>query len=81
MLNNLLQTGAIKTASKKAFGKTTEATRDLIGNKITDEVIKASKALYNNSETHEEEIIRERFIHPELRHKITDDLRLKTENY
>ena len=35
----------------------------------------------NNSETNEEEILRERVIPPKLRHKVIDDLRLKTENY
>ena len=36
---------------------------------------------HNNSETNEEQIIRERFIPPELRHKIIDDLRLKEKHY
>ena len=35
----------------------------------------------NNSETNEEEILRERLIPSELRHKIIDGLRLKEENY
>ena len=38
-------------------------------------VLKTS--LKNNPETNEEEILRERFILPELRHKIINDLRLK----
>ena len=50
--------------------------------RIADKIIKFSKNLpQNNSETNEEEILRERFISPELRHKTIDDLRLKTENY
>ena len=62
--------------------KKAEATCDLIGNKIADRITKVSKTSANsNSETNEEEILRERFIPPELRHKITDDLTLKTENY
>ena len=36
-------TDAIKTASKRAFQKTTEATGDLIGNKIADKKRGASK--------------------------------------
>ena len=35
----------------------------------------------NNSETKEEEILRERYISAELRQKIINDLRLKEENY
>ena len=35
----------------------------------------------NNSETTEEEILRDRFIPKELRYKISDDLRLKIEIY
>ena len=34
----------------------------------------------NNSETNEEGILREKYISPELRQKIIDDLRLKEEN-
>ena len=34
----------------------------------------------NNSETNEEKILREKFILPELRHKIIDDLRLKAKS-
>ena len=36
-------TDAIKTASKKAIQKTTEATGDLIGNKLDDKIISVSK--------------------------------------
>ena len=36
-------TDAIKTASKRAIQKTVEATGDLIGNKIADKMIIASK--------------------------------------
>ena len=35
----------------------------------------------NNSETNEEEILRERLIPPELRHKVFNDLRSTEENY
>ena len=40
-------TDAIKTASKKAIQKTAEATRDLIGNRIADKIISASKKSQN----------------------------------
>ena len=62
--------------------KTTEATGDLIGNKIADKITRASKTSpKNNSETNEEEILGERYIFPKRRSKVTDDLRLKEENY
>ena len=49
---------------------------------ITDRITKVLKTLLkNNSETNEEEILRERFIPLELRHKIINDLRLKEPNY
>ena len=44
---------AIKTASKRAIQKTTEATRDLIGNKIADKITSVSKKLSNNNDDDE----------------------------
>ena len=74
-------TDAIKSDSKKEIQKTAETIGDLIGNKIADKIARASKNWpQNNSKTNEEEVIRERFIPSELRHKIINDLRLKTEN-
>ena len=62
--------------------KTAEATDDLTGNKTTDKIIRNSKTSPKNDlELNEEEIIRERYISPELRHKVIDDLRIKIENY
>ena len=40
---------AIKTASKSAIQKTTEATGDLIGNKIADKITSVSKKPSNNN--------------------------------
>ena len=75
-------TDALKTASKRAIQKTAEATGHLIGNKIADRNYKVLKASpKNNSETNEEEILRKRFIPPDLRHKIINNLRLKEDNY
>ena len=75
-------TDVVKTASKRAIQKTPEETVDLIGSKITDRIMKVPKTSpKNNLETNEEEILSERYIPPELRHKIIDDLRLKAENY
>ena len=54
----------------------------MIGNKIADRITKIPKASpKNNSETNEEEILRERFVTSELRHKILGDPRLRKENY
>ena len=70
-------TDVLKTSSKKEIQKIAEATGDLIGNEIADRIKKVSKT--SPTETNEEEIVRERFIPPELRHKLFDDLRLKEE--
>ena len=75
---------ALKTASKRAIQKTTEPTGDLIGHKITDKITsvskkKSTKELHNNDETEEDaEIIthKKRYISPEERQKIIDELRL-----
>ena len=56
-------TDTIKTASKRAIRKTSEATGDLIGNKIAD----------NNDKR---KIPKERYISPEERQQIIDELRL-----
>ena len=44
---------AIKTTSKTAIQKTTEATRDLIGNKIANKITSVSKKLSNNNDDDE----------------------------
>ena len=65
MLNNLLRIH-LKLLQKTAIQKTAEATRDLIGTKIANKTIRVSKTSpQNNSETNEEEILRERYISPE----------------
>ena len=65
-------TDAFKTASKRASQKPAEATGDLIGNKIADNITKISKTLQqNNLETvtneHDKEITKERYISLEER--------------
>ena len=70
---------AIKTASKTAIQKTAEATGDLIGNKITDKITsisKKSKKPQNNEANDESETPKERYISPEKRQQIIDELRL-----
>ena len=70
-------TDALETASKRKIQKAAEATGDLIRNKIADEISRVSKkSPQNNSETNQKEILRERYISPEQRQKIIDDLRL-----
>ena len=48
--------------------------------KLLIKLQESKKSPQNNSETNEE-ILRERFIPPEIRYKLIDDLRLKRENY
>ena len=75
-------TDALKTASKRAIKKTEESTGYLIGNKIADKIGRVSKTSpQNNLETNEEEILRERYVSPDLRHKIIQHPRLRTEKY
>ena len=71
-------TDTLKTASKRTIQEKATAAGDLIGTKINDKTSKTSPR--SNSEANEEEIIRERYIPPELRQNIIDDLRLKEEN-
>ena len=76
-------TNAIKTALKRAIQKTTEATVDLIVNKIADKIIsvskkKSTKELPNDKTEEDTEITthKERYISPEERQQIFDELRL-----
>ena len=73
-------TDAIKTAAKRAIQKTAEATADLIGNKIANKITsvckkKSTKELHNN-ETEDVEIAtpKKRYISPEERKQITEEL-------
>ena len=82
-------TDAIKTASKRAIQKTAEATGDLIGNKIADKITsvskkKSTKELHNNDETEEDVEItthKKRYISPEERQEIIDELGLVPKKY
>ena len=60
-------TDAIKTASKRATQKTAEATGDLIGNKIAEDV--------------ELTTYKKRYISPEERKQIIDELSLAPKKY
>ena len=81
---------AIKTASKRAIPKTAEATGDLIGNKIANKIKKqktnkkSTRKLPRNDETEEDVEItthKKRYISPEERQQIIDELRLVLKNY
>ena len=81
-------TDAINTASKRAIQKTTEGTGNLIGNKIADKINsiskKSNKELPNNDEKDEDVEItthKKRYVSPEERQKIIDELRLVPKNY
>ena len=75
---------AIKTASKKAIQKTAEATGDLIGNKIAKKITIASKKYSNinnnnnnnNNEDVETTAHKKRYISPEERQQIINELRI-----
>ena len=72
-------TDPVKTASKRAFQKEAEAIGDLIGNKIADGITNLSKEpskwLHSQNEN-ELEIPKERYMSPEKRQQIIDELRL-----
>ena len=73
-------TDAIKTASKRAIQKTAEATGDLIGNKIADKIISVSKKPNNDNDNNNEDAKitahKKRYISPEERQLIINELRL-----
>ena len=75
-------TDAVKTASKRAIQKTAKATGDLIGNTIADKIMSVSKKsnqkLPNNETEEDVEITthNKRYISPEERQQIIDELRL-----
>ena len=77
---------AMKTASKRAIQKIVEATGDLIGNKLADKItsisIKSAKASQNNETKEDVEIAtpKKRYISPEERKQIIEELRLVLKN-
>ena len=78
-------TDALKTSSKRVIQKTAETTGDLIDNKIANKITRVSKnSQENNSETfkneHDKEIPKERYVCPEERQEIIDELQLKQYN-
>ena len=75
---------AIKTASKRAIQKTAEATGDLVGNKIADKITSVSKKSTKKLPTIDEDAEltthKKRYISPEERQQIIDELRLVPKN-
>ena len=71
-------TDALKIASKRAIQKTAEASGDLVGNfianKITSILKKTASEPHSNAVSNE--IPKERYISPQERQKIIDELRL-----
>ena len=63
-----------KPAGKKIFKETAKAAGDLIGNKIADKITSASKK--TQSDEVNNEIPKERYISPNKRQKIIDELKL-----
>ena len=80
-------TDAIKTASKRAIQKTVEASGDLINNKITDKITSFSKKSNNknnnnnNNEDVELTTHKKRYISPEERQQIINELSLVPKKY
>ena len=71
-------TDALKIASARAIQKTAEASGDLVGNKTADKITSISKipASEPHSNAVSNEIPKERYIFPQERQKIIDELRL-----
>ena len=68
---------AIKTASKRAIQKVAETTGELIGNKIADKITSVSRKPNNNdNEDVEVTAKKKRYISPEERQQIFNELRL-----
>ena len=75
-------TDAIKTASQQAIQKTAESTGDLVGNKIADKITSLSnKNLPAIDEDTELSTRKKRYISPEERQQIIDELRLVPKNF
>ena len=74
-------TDALKTTSKRVIQKTAEATDHLVYNKIASKIMGVSKnSQKNNAEIftneNDKKIPKERYIPPEERQEIIDELRL-----
>ena len=80
LLRNAKESAIDVFETSSVIQKTAEATGNLIGNTIANKIMKVSRSsVQNNSEAitneYDKEIPKERYIAPEERHKISDDLR------
>ena len=77
-------TDAIITASKRAIQETAEATGNLVGNKLADKITsvskKSTKKLPTIDQDAELSTHKKRYISPEERQQIIDELRLVPKN-
>ena len=64
----------LKNAGKKILKETAKATGDLIGNEIADKITTASKK--SQSDEVNNEIPKERYISPNKRQRVIDELKL-----
>ena len=85
LLDSAKKSDAIKTASKRPVQEKAEATGDLTGNKTADKITSVSKKPAKelpNDETKKEDVEvttnKKRYISPEERQQIIDELRLVT---
>ena len=71
-------TDVLEIADKRAIQKTAEASGDLVGNFIADKItsIKKNPASESHSNAANNEIPKERYISPQERQKVIDELRL-----
>ena len=78
-------TDGVKTTSKRAIQKTAEVTGDLVDNKIAGKITSISKKATKNlpaiDEDTELSTRKKRYISPEERQQIIDELRLVPKNY
>ena len=77
-------TDAIRTASKRAIQKTAEAKGDVVGNKIADKITSVSKKSTKKLPIIDEDVEltthKKRYISPEERQQIINELRLIPKN-
>ena len=77
-------TNAIKTVSKRAIQETVEATGDLVGNRIADKITSVSKKSTKELPTIDEDVElttpKKRYISPEERQQVINELRLVPKN-
>ena len=78
-------TDAIKAASKRAIQIPAKATGNPIGNKIADKITSFAKKPNNNNNNNNEDVKltthKKRYISPEERKQIIDELRLVPKKY